>query len=175
METLKENRGLIIFEGILFIILGILAIALPVASTVAAELFIGWLLIIGGVVQGYRTFKNKPENGFYPSLFGSLLNIGLGLLLLIFPVAGIISLALLLIFFFILQGIAKIVLAFQLKPRTNWGWIVFSGILSILMAILIIWGWPGTAFWVLGLLIGINMLFFGTALLMFGIAIPKLP
>ncbi|MBA3723008.1 MAG: HdeD family acid-resistance protein [Parachlamydiaceae bacterium] len=174
MDEIQKNRGIIIFEGILFTILGILAISLPIASTFATEQLIGWLLIIGGLVQGYRTFKSHPTTGFYISLFGAILNLVLGILLIIYPVAGAISLTLLLIFFFLLQGISKIVLAFKMRPLANWGWFVLSGVLSIFMAIILALGWPGTALWAVGLLLGINMVFFGAALLFLGIALPKI-
>jgi uncharacterized membrane protein HdeD (DUF308 family) len=173
MDVLQKNRGLLIFEGIAFIILGILAIGLPVISTFATEQFLGWLLILGGLVQGYKTFQNHVGNHFYLFLFSAALNLILGVLLLMYPVAGVVSLALLLIFFFLMQGITKISMAYQLRPATNWGWLVVSGILSIVMAIIIWMGWPGSAFWAIGLLIGINMLFFGISLLSLGIALPK--
>lgn len=172
--NLQQTRGVLIFEGILFILLGILAIALPVASSLALELFIGWFLIIGGIFQLYRAFKTRHRNGFWIALLSAVLNIGLGSLLIAYPIAGMISLTLLLIFYFLFQGIVQIMLAFQWRSASlHWGWILASGLLSLAMAILIWIGWPGTAFWILGLLLGINMLFFGNSLLFLGLAMPK--
>lgn len=175
MDALRHNRGVVLVEGILFTILGVLAVAAPVVSTLATELFIGWLLIIAGIVQGYRTFKERQTDGFYISLFSAIVNLVLGVLLLVYPVAGMVSLTLLLTFYFILEGIAKIVLGFQTQTTPKWGWIIFSGVLSLLMAFLIYQGWPSTAFWVIGLLVGINMIFFGIAMISLASAIPKEP
>jgi uncharacterized membrane protein HdeD (DUF308 family) len=94
--TTQISRGALIFEGILFIILGILAIALPVASTIATELFIGWLLLIGGIFQLYRAFKSLKHSEFYMTLLSGLLNIALGVLFIIYPGIGIVTLTLLL-------------------------------------------------------------------------------
>lgn len=174
MSDLSTNRYFILFEGIILIFLGILAVFLPVASTLTAELFIGWLLFIAGLIQGYRAFQVRHHAGFYPSLFNAILNIAVGLLLVIYPVAGMLSLTILLSFFFILDGISKIFFGFRLKNYTNWMWLVISGILSLAMAAIIYAGWPESAFWVIGLLIGINLIFFGCSLIALSLGFQKL-
>lgn len=174
MDTIQP-RTLLIVEGVIFTILGFLAVALPGISTLSVELFIGWLLVFAGAVQLYRTIKGGSHaTGFAGSLCTSILYLLFGILLLFFPVAGIISLTLLLTLFFIAEGIAKIVLGFQLRPFRQWGWFILNGILALIMAFIIWAGWPGTAFWVLGLLVGINMIFFGIALIFLGAATPKI-
>lgn len=173
MDILQKNRSLLIFEGILFTLLGILAVALPGISTISTELFIGWLFLIGGVVQGYRSLVARHSPGFVGSLLVSLMYIIFGVLLLVYPLAGVISLTLVLTFFFIVEGISKIILGFQMRPFSQWGWFILSGVIALLMAYIIYAGWPGTAFWVLGLLVGINMIFFGITLLFFAFNIPK--
>ena len=175
MEWIQKNRTLLIVEGILFTLLGLLAIAMPVISTLSAELFIGWILLFGGIVQLYRSIKTRKNSGFFWSLIISLLYILFGVLLIIFPIAGMFSLTILLIGFFIVEGIAKIILGFQLKPFRYWGWMLFSGVIALIMAAIIWSGWPGTAFWVIGLLVGINMIFFGISLLTLGFDKPKTP
>lgn len=172
MDILRSNRNLLLIEGIVFIAFGLLAIAAPMISTLATELFIGWLLLIGGLFQGYRTLKAWAAHGFWTSLLSSILNIVLGILLVAFPIAGMISLTLLLTFFFILQGITQIAFAFQLKAVSGWVWLLLNGIIALILAFIIYAGWPQTAFWVIGTLLGINMLFFGIALffLYFGLS-----
>ena len=169
----QNSRCLFIVEGILFTLLGLLAIALPVASTIAMELFVGWLLLIGGVFQIYRSFKFLQKTEFYLTLLSGILNIALGILFIAYPSAGLLSLTFLLIFFFLFQGISKIILGIRLRHLTNWFWLIFSGIISIIMAAIIWSGWPATAFWVIGLLVGINMLFFGISLLVLASTFPK--
>lgn len=173
MEVLSKNRGLLIFEGIIFILLGCLAVALPGISTLSTELFIGWLMLFGGAVQAYRSIKARHADGFLGSLLVSLMYIIFGILLLVYPLAGVVSLTLLLTFFFIVEGLSKIILGYQTRANNRWGWFVFSGLISLAMAYIIFAGWPGTAFWVLGLLVGINMIFFGLSVLFFAYNIPK--
>lgn len=174
MEWLQNNRYLLLFEGVVFTLLGFIAIALPGISTLSTELFIGWLLIFAGAVQLYRTIKSRHAPGFLGSLLISLLYIVFGILLLVFPIAGILSLTVLLTIFFIAEGIAKIILGIQLRPFRRWGWFLLNGILALIIAYIIWSGWPGTAFWVLGLLVGINMIFFGISLMFLAWGIPRI-
>lgn len=174
MEWLQNNRNLMLIEGIIFVILGFLAVALPGISTLSAELFIGWLLIFGGIVQLYRTFKGHHERPeFIGSLLTGFLYLIFGILLILFPLAGIFSLTILLMIFFLAEGIAKIFFGFKLRPASPWGWLIVNGILAIIMAGIIWAGWPGTAYWVLGLLVGINMIFFGITLIFLSLGMPR--
>jgi uncharacterized membrane protein HdeD (DUF308 family) len=173
MDWLQSHRGLLLFEGIIFTLLGILAVALPGISTLSSELFIGWLLIFGGGVLLYRAIKTRHAPGFIGSLLTGILYLVFGILLILFPIAGILSLTVLLTIFFIAEGIAKIILSFQMRPFRRWGWLLINGILALILAYIIWAGWPGSAFWVLGLLVGINMIFFGFSLMFLAWGIPK--
>lgn len=174
MDIFQNHRKLMIFEGVIFTLLGFLAVALPGISTLSTELFIGWLLIFGGAVQLFRTFQGRKEEGFIGSLLTSCLYIIFGVLLILFPAAGILSLTVLITIFFIAEGIAKIILGFQLRPSTSWAWFIINGILALIMAFIIWKGWPGTAYWVLGLLVGINMIFFGISLIVLASGTPRI-
>jgi len=173
LEAIQKNRKFFIFEGILFIVLGILAIALPGIFTLGFEQLIGCLFLISGVVQGYRSFTMFGNKGWFISTLISALYIFIGILLLIYPIPGILTLTVLLTAFFLLDGIAKIVFASELLDLPNKGWLIVSGVLSLGMALLIWLGWPSTALWVIGLLIGVNLLFFGISLLSIIWATPK--
>ena len=111
--------------------------------------------------------------GFTALLLTTLIYLVVGILLLAYPVQGIITLTVLLTIYFLLEGIAKIGWGIELHPVTGSGWLIVSGIISLILAAIIIAGWPGTAFWVLGLLVGINMLFFGSSLLALVWSAPK--
>lgn len=174
MEWLQNHRYLLLFEGIIFTLLGILAVALPGISTLSSELFIGWLLIFAGIVQLFRTIKARHAPGFIGSLLTGILYFIFGLLLILFPIAGIFSLTVLLTIFFIAEGIAKIILGLQLRPFRRWGWFLLNGLLALVIAYIIWSGWPGTAFWVLGLLVGINMIFFGISLMFLAWGMPPI-
>lgn len=161
MESIQRNRNFYLIEGVIFAILGILAIALPGLFTLTVELFIGWLFVIGGIVLGYRTITAKGAPGFWFSLFSAIIYIIIGLLLVFNPLAGVLTLTALLIILFLIQGFAQIALGLEMKAHSAWGWYVFSGIISLLLAVIIWSGWPGTAVWAIGLLVGINLLFAG--------------
>jgi uncharacterized membrane protein HdeD (DUF308 family) len=175
MDWLQNNRNLLIFEGVVFALLGFFAVAVPGISTLGTELFIGWLLIFGGTLQLFRTFKGRYQApGFLGSLLTGLMYLIFGILLVLFPLAGVLSLTILLTLFFIATGIAKIILGVQLRPFRRWGWFLLNGILALIIAFIIWSGWPGTAFWVLGLLVGINMIFFGISLIVLALGLPRI-
>ena len=173
MATLSKFKHLFLAEGIIFVILGFLAILAPFFFTLAFELMIGWLFIIAGFAQGYRAFTSRSTPGFWWSLVSAVLYIVAGFLLLFYPLRGILTLTFLLALFYFLEGIAQIVYSLFIKNVHNWGWMLTCGILSLIIAFIIWSGWPTTALWVLGLLIGINLLFYGFSRIFLSSALPK--
>ncbi len=170
MYSIQEHRGLLLFEGIVFLILGILAICLPGIFTLGFELLIGWLFLIGGVIQLVRTFQTKSIPNFVWTILSAIVYLVVGGLLLWYPLRGVLTLTFLLALFFLIQGIFQIISSFTLRPMRNWGWTLFSGIVSVIIAAIIWSGWPGTAVWVLGLLVGINLLFAGLSMILLSTA-----
>lgn len=173
MGEVGRFRSVLYFEAVLFILLGLAAIAVPQFFTLGIELLIGTLFLAAGVVQFIRLFQSSDAPGFWASFFSAALNLILGGLLLFYPLTGIISLTYLLILYFLIDGVTKLYYSFEVKPRENWGWILVSGLLSLILAGIIFSGLPGTAVWVLGLLVGINMLFFGIAIASLASSLPK--
>lgn len=173
LEHYETNRKYFLFESIIFIILGFLAMAMPALFTYSVEMFLGAILLVGGIVQAIRFFKiSKPKDS--PStLIMSIASIVLGLLLLVYPITGIIALTILISFLFLIQGIAQVYNGLQMRKLKGSTWIIFSGIISLLLAGLIWSGLPGSAAWVIGLLVGINMLIFGITQLFFMTSISK--
>lgn len=173
LEVIRRNRGLFIFEGVLLIVMGLFAVAIPQLFTLGIELLIGLFFLVAGVVSGWRSFQAKKLTGFIWSAFIALLYLVVGVLLLTQPVQGILTLTFILTFFFLLEGIAQVVLAFQFRPHGVWGWRLLSGLISLLLAYLIWMGWPGSAAWVMGLLVGINLLFAGFTQLFLALSVSK--
>jgi uncharacterized membrane protein HdeD (DUF308 family) len=173
MGGISRFRSFLYFEAVLFVLLGAIAIAVPQFLTLGVEMLVGALFLAAGIVQLFRLFDGQESLGFWSQLFSAILNLVLGGLLLFYPGAGILSLTYLLILYFILDGLTKLYYSFQVKPRTNWGWILVSGLLSLVLAGIIFSGLPGTATWVIGLLLGINMIFFGISLATLASALPK--
>jgi len=173
MQELQKNWPIIASEGVLFLILGSLAIILPVVFSFGIVITVGALLFVGGLVQLFRAIKLRKgrHSHFLPSLFLSLIALLFGTAILAYPVRGQMFLTALLIVYFLLEGVIKIIFALNLKPLKVWGWIFFSGLLSLAFAVLLIHFWPHTAAFTLGILFGVNMIFFGFSLLFAGIFI----
>ena len=139
----------------------------PNVATLAVSIFVGWLFFIGGIFRTLWVWRSRAMPGFAWSLLTALLAIVFGLILIFRPLAGALTLTMILVAFFILEGITAIVLAVQHRAHLrSWGWVLFSGIVDLLLAFLIWAGWPSSADWAIGLLVGINMLFFGLSLVM---------
>jgi uncharacterized membrane protein HdeD (DUF308 family) len=166
-QSLREHWKLFLIEGIVLVILGVLAIVVPPLATLAVAIFIGWLFLISGIAGLITTFGARHAPGFWWSLLSAVLGLAAGLVLLAWPVSGAVSLTLLLIVFFIIEGVLSIMYALEHKRELSgqWGWMLVSGIIDLVLAAMIFAGLPGTAAWALGLLVGINMLFGGSAMI----------
>jgi uncharacterized membrane protein HdeD (DUF308 family) len=169
--AIHAHWKLFVAEGVVMIVLGLLAIAVPEVASVAITIFIGWLFFIGGIFRAVSLVQHRDMPGFGWALATALLAIVLGLVLLLRPIAGVLTLTIALVIFFILEGISAILLAIQHRRHLpSWGWVLFSGLIDLLLAFLIWDGWPSSADWAIGLLVGINMVFSGLSLVMTALA-----
>jgi uncharacterized membrane protein HdeD (DUF308 family) len=166
-KSLHAHWKLFLTEGIVLLILGILAVVVPQVATIAAAVFIGWLLLASGIVGLIATFRMRAAPGFGWSLISAVLGIVAGIVLLAWPLSGAISLTLILTVFLVIEGIASILFALEHKRELSgrWGMMLFSGIVDLVLAGIIFEGLPGTAAWAIGLLIGVNLVFGGAALI----------
>jgi uncharacterized membrane protein HdeD (DUF308 family) len=165
--SLHEHWVLFLVEGIILVILGLAAIVIPPIATLAVEILLGWLFLISGAVGLITTFWMRHAPGFWWSLVSAILGIAAGIVLLLWPLSGVLSLTLVLIVFFGIEGVASIMFALEHKRELSgrWGWLLASGIVDLILAAIILAGLPGTAAWAIGLLVGINMVFGGSALI----------
>jgi uncharacterized membrane protein HdeD (DUF308 family) len=166
-SSLYEHWKLFLVEGIVLVVLGLIAIVLPPIATLAFEILFGWLFLISGVLGLVTTFWMRHAPGFWWSLLSAVLGIGAGIVLLAWPLSGVLSLTLILIVFFTMEGVASVMFALEHKRELTgrWGFMLASGIVDLILAAIIFIGLPGTAAWAIGLLVGINMVFGGSALL----------
>jgi uncharacterized membrane protein HdeD (DUF308 family) len=169
-QTVQEHWKLLLIEGIVLLVLGLLAILIPQIATLAVAILIGWLFLFSGVVGLVVTFMARGAPGFWWSLLSAILAIAAGLVLLIFPKDAVLPLTILLVVFFVIEGVASIMYALDHKRELSgrWGWMLASGIIDLVLAVMIYVGLPSTAEWAIGLLVGINLVFGGSA--MIGIA-----
>lgn len=171
-RSAHDHWLLYVIEGIVLLILGVLAIIVPPLATLGITIFLGWLFLISGVVGLVMTFMARRGPGFWWSLLSGILGIVAGLVLLIWPLTGAVSLTLVLTAFFIVEGIASIMYALEHRRELSgrWGLMLASGIVDLILAAIILAGFPGTVLWALGLLVGINMIFGGASLIGLGLA-----
>jgi uncharacterized membrane protein HdeD (DUF308 family) len=139
---IAENRTWFIALGIVLIILGFLAILFPFLTTIAVKVFLGWLFLIGGVIQIIHAFSAQRWGGFLWSMLIGVLYVVVGAWLAFFPLTGILTLTVLIAAMFIVEGILEIVMAFRMRPLQGWGWALFSGIVALVVGInMISSGW----------------------------------
>ncbi|HEX3498898.1 MAG TPA: HdeD family acid-resistance protein [Stellaceae bacterium] len=167
-KTLHEHWGVFLVEGIILVILGAAAIIVPPLATLSVAIFLGWLFLISGITGLVTTFRMRHAPGFAWSLVSAILGIVAGIVLIAFPASGALSLTLVVIAFFAIEGIATIMYALEHKRELSgrWGWMLVSGVVDLFLAAVILAGFPISGTWAIGLLVGINMMFGGVALIM---------
>jgi uncharacterized membrane protein HdeD (DUF308 family) len=166
-SALRDSWRFLLIEGIILAVLGAAAIIIPPIATLAVEIILGWLFLVSGIVGLFMTFMMRHAPGFWWSLFSAVLALAVGVVLIGWPLSGAVSLTLLLIVFFVMEGVATIMYALDHKRELSgrWGLMLASGVVDLVLAAIIYAGLPGTAAWAIGLLVGINMLFGGFALI----------
>jgi uncharacterized membrane protein HdeD (DUF308 family) len=171
-ETMREHWVLFLVEGIVLVLLGVLAVVIPPLATLAVAILIGWLFLISGVVGLVTTFRAKGAPGFWWSLVSAIIAIIAGLFLLVDPLSGTVSLTLVLIVFFVIEGVASIMYGIEHRREATGrgGWMIVSGVIDLILAAIILTDLPGSAAWAIGLLVGINMVFGGTSLIAMALA-----
>ena len=165
--ALREHWVLFLVEGVVLLVLGATAVVLPPIATLAVTILFGWLFLVSGIVGLVTTFWMRHAPGFWWSLLSAALGIIVGAMLLASPVTGALSLTLVLIAFFLIEGAVTIMFALDHRRELSgrWGWMLTSGIIDLVLAMMIFAGLPSTAAWAVGLLVGINMIFGGAALI----------
>jgi len=166
-RAVREHATFFLIEGIVLLVLGILAILLPPFATLAVTIIFGWIFLVSGMVGFVTTMGARGAPGFWWSLVSALLATAAGLVLLVQPAGGALSLTLLLVAFFAVEGAVSILYALEHRRELSgrWEWMLISGVIDLVLAAIILAGLPGTAAWALGVLVGVNMIFGATALI----------
>jgi uncharacterized membrane protein HdeD (DUF308 family) len=167
VKAMHEHWRLYLTEGAGLLILGLIAVAVPALATLAATILFGWLFMVSGIIGLFTTFWMRGVPGFWWSLASAVLAILAAIWLLAQPIAGPLTLTVVLIAFFWIEGMASIMFSIDHRRELSgqWGWMLVSGLVDLVLAVLIAVGLPSTAVWALGLLVGINMVFGGVALI----------
>jgi len=174
LDEVRSSWGWFLALGILLVILGGACIVYDVTATFTTVLVFGWLLLISGVFALVHAFTIGSWGGFFLYLLSALLRGVTGYLLVRHPVLGAESLTLVLGSFFIVGGLFRAIGSGMAK-FPSWGWGVFSGIVSVLLGIMVLWQWPATGIWFIGMAVGVDLIFDGVAVASFGSAIHHFP
>jgi len=146
------------------ILLGAIAISVPILGTVVTALFVGWLFLAAGVAQGVHAFQGRGAKGFLIHLLSALLYLAAGLMIVLYPMGGAFTLTAFLAAFLLVEGGVRMWLGLHLRPGDGWGWVLLSGVLGVFAGAIIWRQLPASAVWALGTLVGINFLFSGVSL-----------
>ncbi len=173
LETVKRASGWSIALGLLMILAGMIAIASPLFAGVIIVYIVAWTAIFNGVAQIVYGFRAHSGGRTMLEILLGLLYIVAGVFILIHPAGGLLALTLVIACVLLIYGVFALVLAFQLRPRAGWGWVLFDAIVTILLGILIWAHWPINSEWVVGTLIGISFIMSGVSRLMLSLAVRK--
>ena len=165
-DIIQTTKTLFMVTGTIMVLLGLTAIALPLAASMAIEIIFGWIFILGGIATAVHSLRAQKCGKCFLRLIGGILYFMVGLMFLKYPNSGIFTLGLLLAFVFMTEGMIKLVIAAKLGPQPKRGWLLISGLAGIAVALIIFLGFPGETAWVLGVLVGVNLLLSGLTMLM---------
>lgn len=164
----KKNAGLLIFLGVLTVVFGVIAVGSPLITGVAVAVFVGFLLLASGVTQIIHALKSKQwGTGFWGTAIG-MLGVVAGLMMIFRPMIGLVTMTMLLAIYFLVDGISEIIAAFRIKPDQGWGWVLFNGIIAVVLGLMIWRQWPVSGAWAIGLLVGIHILLTGWSMIILG-------
>ena len=170
-QEIKTATGWSVALGVLMVILGIVAIAVPLATSAAIAFWIAWVLIGCGVIELIYAVQTRAEGGILWKLLLGAAYLVAGIYLLVNPLDAAVALAWILSLFLVVQGLFEIIMAFQIKPAPNWGWMLFSGALTLLLGVMLWSGWPENSFWLIGLLVGISLISSGISRIMLSLVV----
>ena len=162
-EQVRHTAGRLTWLGVALIALGVAALVFPAISTLIATVFVGWLLVLSGVLIVLSAFQIRGTGPFFGALLLGLLSVAAGVLMLARPGVGELAITLTLGFLFMLQGAYEAFLAFEVRPARGWSWMLLSAICSIVLSIVIVLGLPGVSLVALGIIIGVNLITSGVA------------
>jgi uncharacterized membrane protein HdeD (DUF308 family) len=159
-EHLGKNWFLLLVVGILLTIVGLVAMAHAFLATLASVIFLGGLFLVGGGMEVVNAFWARRWRGFWLHLLGGILYVVLGFFLVQQPLEMAVAFTLVIAVTFFIGGIFRIVLALM-ERFAGWGWVLLNGVVTLILGIMIWRRWPEASFWVVGLFVGIDLLFVG--------------
>ncbi len=170
LEGVKQGGKAVSMVGWAYVIFGVLAILFPLLAGGAAVLAIGIIMLLGGIAGLMDAWKHRTADGFLPVIVTALTALA-GLMFIFKPGQGLVVVTIVILLWLGATGMMRLIAAFQLRPREGWGWLAFDGAVSFILGLWLWMSMPDVAAWLLGLLIGIKLLFFGIVMIVTGKAV----
>ncbi|MEX0269642.1 HdeD family acid-resistance protein [Leptolyngbyaceae cyanobacterium UHCC 1019] len=161
IRKVRQNSGWFIALGVVMLLLGLAAIVEPFMATVAVARVFSWIFLFAGIIRIVYAIQSRQDRGFLLKLLIGILYVITGILLLSNVFGAALTLTVAFGIAIVGQGILEVIAAFKARPEANWVWTLVSGLLAIVLGILIFYQWPFSAAWILGVFVGINLMFTG--------------
>jgi uncharacterized membrane protein HdeD (DUF308 family) len=174
LQELRASWYWFVLLGAALIVLGVVALIYSVTATIVTALVFGWMLVIGAVLYFVGAFYTRGWGGFFLSLLAGVLHLAVGLIVINHPAEAAVVYTLVLAVFFFVEGLFRVVAALAGRFR-HWGWVLLSGAVTVLLGVLIWRDWPLSGLWVIGLFVGINLIFSGASYVALGLHAKNLP
>jgi uncharacterized membrane protein HdeD (DUF308 family) len=174
LDEIRHSSWRALALGLAFVVVGAVSILAATAATLATVLVFGWLLLLGAAISLIQAFQSRTGSSFFLHLMSVLLRGVTGFMLIRYPLAGAMSLTLLLASLFLVSGMFRAVGSAALQfPR--WGWRALSGIISLALGIVLLLQFPVSSTWFIGFAIGVDLIFDGVGLTAVGLALQRIP
>jgi uncharacterized membrane protein HdeD (DUF308 family) len=163
---IRKNRGWLMFMGIVMVILGVIGLSMEISLTIVSVLYFGFLVVFGGAVMLVDAFQAGEWSSKLWHVLIALVYIAAGMVMIINPAASAVWITLFLAAFFVVTGVFRLIIGFQARGRVeNWVWIVFAGVISMLLGFMIFSQWPVSGLWVIGLFVAIELILQGFSMI----------
>jgi len=173
VDVVKQASTVSILWGVLLIVLGMVAVGLPLLAAVAVTGLVAWLIVLAGVVHLVLAFRAHGAGSVIWKLLVGIAYLCFGGYLIVHPLVGVASLTLLLATLFLVEGVLDIILFFKMRPLQGSGWVLTDGLVTLLLGGMIYLQWPASSLWAIGTLVGISLIFSGVARVMMSLAVRK--
>ena len=173
VDIVRQASTLSIVWGVLLIVFGMVAIGSPLLAAVAVNVAIAWLIVLAGVVHLMLALRAHGASSMIWKLLLGLAYLFFGAYLIMHPVLGVASLTLVLASLFLIEGILDIILFFKMRSLGGSSWVLFDGIVTLLLGLMIYLQWPSSSAWAIGILVGVSMIISGVTRVMMSLAVRK--
>ncbi|WP_172292221.1 HdeD family acid-resistance protein [Pseudoruegeria sp. HB172150] len=170
-EAVRQGKRWFTGLGVVLLILGIIALIFPLAVGITLKVLFGWILIVAGAINLWHAFQTRTWGSTIWNAIIALISLAAGVYLAFFPMTGLIAITFVLGLTFAAQGVFECIMAFQNRKTRGWGWLLASGLASVVIGLLLLLGLPGTAQWAIGVLVGIHFVTSGLSLILLARAV----